>query len=325
MHNIEIPIVTIILTVFTRTDFLEQSIQSVVEQSFSSWECIISDDAPTPEAKEICLRFSDDQRIRYRRNEVTLGTPLNVAAALREARGEYVTILNDDDLLYPQILKSLVVLLEEHPDATLAFGNHDVMDVNAVALTPASDELMRTRGRHDLKPGMIPNSLDFAVRCGLMVVMGCLFRKSACDTKWLVPEVAGAYDYWLTIKLGEQGDFVYTPEKVMAWRRHDDSLSSSPSPAAYASEIYIYETLSPEPLSPPLEGYVKQRLAECLYSRGIFFLESGRSILDARNFFYQSWRTHWTFEAFRYWTASFLPSRIRQIGISAWRTIRLQK
>lgn len=322
MQNINMPTVTVILTVFERTEFLESAIQSVVAQSFSAWECIISDDANTSAARIISSLFRDDSRIRYRRNQTTLGTPLSIAATLHEARGEYVVILNDDDLLDPKMLEKLVAALEENPQAALAFGNHNVMDADGMVLPSDSEELMRERGRVGLKPGMVPDSFDFAVRGGLMVVMGCLFRKSACDTKWLTPEVAGAYDYWLSVMLSTQGEFLYTSENIMSWRRHTDSLSSSPPPAAYASEIHIYESLLNTPLSQPHQNYLNARLAECFFFRGIHLLENGRCVLVARKFFYKSLQVKWSFVAFRYWVIYFLPVSVRRYSMQIWRKIK---
>jgi glycosyltransferase involved in cell wall biosynthesis len=250
---------------------------------------------------------------------------LSIAATLHEARGKYVVILNDDDLLYPKMLEKLVAALEENPQAALVFGNHNVMDADGMVLSRDSEELMRERGRVGLKPGMVPDSFDFAVRGGLMVVMGCLFRKSACDTKWLTPEVAGAYDYWLSVMLSTQGEFLYTSENVMSWRRHTDSLSSSPPPTAYACDIHIYESLLNTPLSKLHRDYINERLAECFFRRGIHLLESGWCVLEVRKFFYKSLLANWSFVALRYWVIYFFPVSARRYIMQTWRTISLWK
>ena len=177
-------------------------------------------------------------------NYSTLGTPLNIAAALREARGKYVTILNDDDLLEPQMLQRLVPPLEANPNVVAAFGNHLVMDADGMVLTDETEDLMRARGRNRLKPGPVPDTSAFAVRLGMMVGMGCVVRRSALDPSWLVSEVAGAYDYWLAIRLGQAGDFYFVAENVMRWRWHANSVLSTVSPDICNGEIYIYETLA---------------------------------------------------------------------------------
>jgi len=318
-----IPIVTVILTVFRRTEFLERAIQSVVSQTSTSWECIVTDDANTPAAREICSRFSKDSRIRYRGNQTTLGAPLNVAAALLEARGKYVTVFNDDDQLYPEMLNHLVAALEANPETVVAFGNHQIMNVDGLVMANESEAELRTHGRIGLDAGLVPNAFGFAVRCGLMVVMGSVFRRSAVDPAWLVREVGGAYDYWLSIKLAERGEFFYVTENVMSWRSHPNSVSSTDSPSVYAGEIFIYSTLAAGMLTPSLADYVKQRLAECLFARGFVYLQQGWNLSEARSVFYRSWRTKWCLASFCYWASTLIPAQARELSFLCGRGIRL--
>jgi glycosyltransferase involved in cell wall biosynthesis len=324
MQNIGIPLVTVILTVFRRTGYLERAIQSVVSQSLTSWECIVTDDANTTAAKEICARFNHDPRLRYRSNQSPLGTPPNVATALREARGRYVTILNDDDLMYPLMLEHLIGPMEENNQITAAFGNHEVIDANGVILPEVTETLVLERGRKHLKAGLVPDQFSFAVQYGLMVVMGCVFRRSVVDLAWLVSEVRGAYDYWLPVKLSEVGELFFVPENVMAWRRHGDSVTATVtvSPDIYAGEIYIFGILLAKPLKPPLDDYVRRRLSELTLVRGLLYLEKGWSVIDARKCFYDSWNSKWSFVAYRYWISTFFPTKVRQFSIQFWQNIR---
>lgn len=301
--------VTVILTVFKRTRYLAAAIRSVLQQTFEDIELIVTDDADSVAARQICEGFAEDKRLRYRANDVNVGTPLNVAAALREARGQYVAILNDDDLLYPRMLQQLIQPLTDHPQAVAAFANHDVMNADGQVLTQASRDLMAGRGRDDLLPGLIQDSLSFTVRGGLMVVMGCVFRKSAIDPAWLVKEVGGAYDYWLAIKLSERGALFFVPETVMAWRQHSDSVTATGTPDVYVGAIYICERLLAGSLKSPTAGYARDRLAGFLFKRAQVYLERGWNLPDARHFLYQSWTTKWSFLVFRCWFSTFVPKR----------------
>jgi glycosyltransferase involved in cell wall biosynthesis len=316
------PLVSVIITVFERTDYLAAALRSVVGQRFSDWECIVSDDANTLKARNIFSAFAADQRFRYRCNQSTLGTPLNVAAAVGEAQGKYVTILNDDDLLYPSMLEHLVAVLEGHPEAVLAFGNEDIINGKGDVLLNETFASMRVRGRIGLRPGLIADSIGFAIRRGLMVVMGSVFRRSALDPTCLVSEVGGAYDYWLAIKISEQGKFYFINEKVMAWRSHSDSASARISRAAYAAETYIYKSLLVASRSTGLTSYLNERLAEALFNRGLVFLRNEWEISEARSLFAQSLSVKWSMIGFRYLASSFLPARMRNLSIRTWRAVR---
>jgi glycosyltransferase involved in cell wall biosynthesis len=299
------------LTVFQRTDYLEAAISSVVMQSLTDWECIITDDANTSAAREISARFSEDARIKYRANQTTLGTPLNIAAALSEARGTLLTILNDDDVLYPHMLEHLVTPLEANPHAVAAFGNHEVMDANGVVLVKETSDLKQCRGRNTLKPGIVQDSLSFAVRGGLMVGMGCVFRRSAVEQSWFVREVSGAYDYWLSIKLCEKGLFYFIPENVMSWRQHRNSATIAHSPDKYSAEIYIFNSLVKKRLQPPLELYAKHQLCYFLFMHAQEHLEQGWNTPIARSMLWRSITIEWRFRIFCLWILTFIPAKFR--------------
>ena len=319
------PLVTVILTVFRRTDYLEEAILSVLRQTFASFEVLVTDDANQGTTRAICDKFSSDGRVRYRANSTTLGTPLNIAAALHESRGQYVTILNDDDLMEPEMLDRLVHPLEQFADVVLAFGNHAVIDGCGRHLTIESRNFMRERRRDGLKTGVIGESFEFAVRRNLMVVMGCVFRRSACDPDWLVSEVAGAYDYWLVVKLATQGLFYFVPENMMSWRCHVDSVTAKPSPDKFRSEVFIYDSLNKLPLAPELRQYVHAQLTFFLYLRGYEFLLHGLNRRDAQAALRRALKLHPSARLFVAWGLTFMPTSLRRIAIRTWqRTLPLR-
>src|SRR4051812_23389763 len=97
MHTSTSPKVSVIVTVFRRTRYLREALHSALAQAIADIEIIVTDDSASADIEAICASMADD-RVRYRSNRPTLGVVLNVQAALREARGEYVAILNDDDV-----------------------------------------------------------------------------------------------------------------------------------------------------------------------------------------------------------------------------------
>ncbi|MFO7535163.1 MAG: glycosyltransferase family 2 protein [Kiritimatiellia bacterium] len=307
------PMVSVILTVYKRTGFLEAAIRSVLLQTLADLELIVTDDADTEEARRICALFSTDVRLRYRVNPQTLGTPLNVAATLGEARGTYVCILNDDDLLYPHMLEHLAAPLEAHHQVVTAFGNHDVIDANGEILADNTALLMRRRGRIGLQPGLLPDSFGFAVRHNLMVGMGCLFRRAAASPSWLDGQAGGSYDYWMAVKLGEAGPLYFVPEKVMAWRRHADSVTATCSRSIFSGSIFIYETLLASPLTPALQAYCRNRLARFLKRRAQVYLDREWDEREARACLYRAWRIKWASRTFLEWVFLFLPAGVRRL------------
>jgi len=315
------PLVTVIITVYKRTEFLAEAVSSVLRQTFTSFEILVSDDANQVVTRALCAKLNVAGRIRYRSNPCTLGTPLNIAAALREARGKYIVILNDDDLLEPQMLDQLVTPLERIPQAVLAFGNHRIMDRKGRELAHQTVAGLRDHGHATLSAGLIEQPLEFAVRGGAMVAFGCVFRKEVCEVNWLVPQVADAYDYWLAVKLAERGAFYFVPEYLMSWRQHENSESARLSPERGVGVAYILTQVAALRLNENLRNYVTNRLAHALYIRGSRFLAQGWNEREAREILCRSLTTKWHAKAALAWLLTFVPARLRRLAFNLWRRV----
>jgi glycosyltransferase involved in cell wall biosynthesis len=117
------PLVSVVVTVYKRVQFLRGALQSVLRQTFRSFDIIVTDDSNNLEIKSICDSFQQRQ-IHYRYNPSPLGVACNLRAAISETSGRYIAILNDDDLWEPDFLALLLAPLQDNPERVLAFGDH---------------------------------------------------------------------------------------------------------------------------------------------------------------------------------------------------------
>ncbi len=125
-----IPRVSICIPTYRQVDYLRETLRSVQEQDFVDYELIISDDTPDDTVQQLVASFGFDDRLRYYRNTVALGSPENWNAAVRYAQGAYIKILHHDDrLACPGSLSAFVGLLDEHPEADFAFGSSMIENV----------------------------------------------------------------------------------------------------------------------------------------------------------------------------------------------------
>ena len=92
-------LVSVILTVYKRTEYLAEALRSALNQFFPDFEIIVADDSGTAAAREIVANFGDGGRVKYLSNPTTLGVARSLVRAVGEARGRYIAILNDDDIL----------------------------------------------------------------------------------------------------------------------------------------------------------------------------------------------------------------------------------
>ena len=90
-------LVSIIMPSWNTENYIAESIQSVIDQTYKNWELIIVDDCSTDNTDEVVRAFND-QRIKYLKNEKNSGAALTRNRALKEARGEWIAFLDSDDL-----------------------------------------------------------------------------------------------------------------------------------------------------------------------------------------------------------------------------------
>jgi hypothetical protein len=127
------PKVSVLIPTYRYGRFLRQAIESVLNQTFTDFELIVSDDASPDDSAAIIAEYSArDQRIRGHCHPTNLGMVQNWNWCLEQARGEFVKFVFGDDLLYsPESLGTLVRMLELEPRAALAASARAIVDENS--------------------------------------------------------------------------------------------------------------------------------------------------------------------------------------------------
>jgi len=109
------------LPVYNGERFVQHAIQSVLNQTFTDFELIISDNASTDATQDICEEFArKDPRIRYVRQEINIGAKANFNRVFEYSRGEYFKWVAADDVCGPRYLELTVAQLDADPGAVLA-------------------------------------------------------------------------------------------------------------------------------------------------------------------------------------------------------------
>jgi glycosyltransferase involved in cell wall biosynthesis len=219
------PLVSVVMPMHNGARFLAATIESVLSQQFQDFELVISDDASTDASLALAESF-DDSRIRILRNEKNLGFGGNWNRCLTEARGEFIKLLPQDDLLHPDCLSTQVAALQTDADPRLAlvFCARQIIAPNGIsvyrrglgrsALTLSRREILRRTVTSGTNPIGEPGAV--------------LFRRSSAQRAGrfdgTLPFVIDL-DYWL--RLLEFGDALYLPETLSSFRVSDQSHSVS--------------------------------------------------------------------------------------------------
>ncbi len=256
------PKVSVLLTAYRRTEYLREALESALAQTLAPFEILVVDDSDSSEIAAIVAAIADP-RVRYRPNPSTLGVAVSLREALPECRGTYVAVLNDDDAWEPTFLECLVAPLEADPGRDFAFCDFWAMDAGGTVDRPKSEEFSRTWGRADLPAGDVARLDEFAlVEMGVPIAMAAVLRRLAIDPRELVPEVSGAYDFWIACLLaaGKRRGF-FVKERLTRYRLHPAMESDRRAADKNENLVYIYRELLRRDAFPAYRLLLRQRLA----------------------------------------------------------------
>ncbi len=93
------PFFSIVIPTYNRSHYLRLAVKSVLLQNFTDFEIVISDNSENNKSGIVCRKFKD-RRIRYFKNKTNIGPIKNIYQAIKQANGEYIFLLGDDDLLF---------------------------------------------------------------------------------------------------------------------------------------------------------------------------------------------------------------------------------
>jgi Glycosyl transferase family 2 len=116
------PVLSVCIPTYNGAAFLAEAMKSVLDQNFAEFELIVVDDASTDATVEVATSF-DDRRIRHFRNRVNRGLIGNWNRCVELARGTYVCIFHQDDVMMPGNLAAKVDLLDRNPRAGFVHSN----------------------------------------------------------------------------------------------------------------------------------------------------------------------------------------------------------
>lgn len=119
-------LVSIIMPSWNTADFIRESIDSVLAQTYTNWELLIVDDCSTDNTDEVVASYKDE-RIKYFKNEKNSGAALTRNKALREAQGEWIAFLDSDDLWTVDKLEKQIKFMNDR-GYKLSFTEYEKID-----------------------------------------------------------------------------------------------------------------------------------------------------------------------------------------------------
>lgn len=206
------PKVSIVLPTYNGMEYIRESIDSILMQTFSDWELIIVNDCSSDKTPDIIAEYvKNDSRIRFINNKLNQKLPKSLNIGFAEAEGQYLTWTSDDNIFKSTAIMEMVNYLDDNSDEMMVCTKMDIVSADRSFIrfnVPYSDEFM------------------YYGDC----VGGCFLYRKEILTEigeynpdfFLVED----YEYWLRI-LFTYKHIGYIDKSLYEYRSHSNNLSST--------------------------------------------------------------------------------------------------
>ncbi len=208
-----LPTVSICIPTYNRKDYLKETLDSVLAQTYKDYEIVVVDDGSTDGTKDMIDKLGVP--VRYYRQENS-GDAAARNRLIELAQGKYLSFIDSDDLLLPDAIERMVEVVEAETEDVIVYGSYFRIDQHG---------RIYGRCKRELYSGDITKYLFqtiFVHCCGSMLAKKLLDGSIAFDTSL---QVCSDYDFWL--RLSTKHRFVALPSPTFKRRRHLGNLSTA--------------------------------------------------------------------------------------------------
>jgi glycosyltransferase involved in cell wall biosynthesis len=211
------PLVSVVIPAYNAEALLGETLNSVLAQSYTNLEIIVVDDGSTDATPQLLEKYSDRVRVLRQANA---GQAAARNHGAREAHGELLAFLDHDDLWDPDKTACQVALLDRFPEALAVYCDHRAIDAQGNLLS-SSGALHFPRSSGEMLRALL-------LSCCIVTPGLVLLRRHAFDVSGgfdEAPLMRGSEDYAFWLRLATRGSFIYSPDTLVSYRRHEQQAT----------------------------------------------------------------------------------------------------
>lgn len=213
--------ISIAMTTYNGSKYLQKQLDSILNQSISDFELIICDDNSNDGTFEILKNYEEiDSRIKIYRNENNLGFRKNFEKAISLSSGEYIALCDQDDIWIEDHLK---ILAENLKNKTASVGNAQIIDENDFLI----GDLLSERDRYFVDG-------DDGWKLSRILLYGnpfqgtsSMYKKELFNYALPIPEKVEYHDAWFSAVACCMNGLYYTFEPITNYRIHSNNASGN--------------------------------------------------------------------------------------------------
>ncbi len=288
--------VSICVPTYNRKDYLKETLESILAQTYKNYEIVIVDDGSTDGTEDMIKQLGVPVTYHWQENG---GDAAARNKLIELARGQYISFIDSDDLLFPDAIERLVKVMETETDDVVAYGSYVRIDQDGNVYGKCKRKLYSGNITKHLFQTIIVHS------CGSMFPKKILEDTVTFDTSL---NVCSDYDLWLS--LSTKYRFVALPNPTFKRRRHLNNLSTVSFENCLTEfrvlERFYYEKGGNKAVPPKIAMKVLSRegfkTGRCAIREGLY--DQASQLLG------QSFRRHPNLRSLIHWTRAGIAERL---------------
>ena len=249
--------ISVVMPVYNNEMYLQDSIESILNQTYGDFEFIIVDDSTSIQTKELLTHYAiQDRRISILTNQTNAGMYNARNKGIRAAKGKYIANMDEDDISLSNRFERQVQYLDHHPEIAVLGGQIIFVNSNG-------NEFQRSN--YPLSPGLVRWGLIFGCQLANGLVM--MHRELFSNESFYYGNSLIAEDFALWTRIGTHHKMANLPDYLYLYRIHGSNIS-----------IVKKSTINLESLN-IISGYISDFVGEKLSDNLINGMISSKRIL----------------------------------------------
>ena len=214
-----LPIVSVIIPCFNCALFLAEAISSVLRQDFTNYELLIVDDGSTDDTPNLIKPYLADKRVRYLpKKNGGLSSARNYG--IINANGDYIALLDADDIWYPEKLACQIKHIENRPDVGMVFSNFNTFNADGIIFSGKVSDSIDSFPNPEFNILFSRNNFIYP---STVLIRKSIFKKCGFFDENL--KSIEDYDMWL--RISNSYCLIGVPEKLTKIRVHNNNMSKN--------------------------------------------------------------------------------------------------
>ncbi|WP_294824687.1 glycosyltransferase family A protein [uncultured Flavobacterium sp.] len=230
------PYFSVVIPLFNKDQYIAETIESVLAQTFTDFEVLIVNDTSTDNSLLVAQSFSDS-RIKIIRHPVNKGLSESRNTGIKNSKAEFIAFLDADDLWQPNLLTTIYNLTINHPEAGLYATKYTEIYYGKVAIEPV----------FEAETGILDNFFLRNINKAIYYPSSLCVRKSVFEDVGYYKNVYLGEDTDINIRANLKYRLAYSSDPLMQYRVHSENqITHNKLAGKTLVDFDLYERLNPD-------------------------------------------------------------------------------